>query len=30
MSSERKRCATAFLTEAVAYYAKLGVKVQRR
>jgi len=29
MSSERKRCATAFLTEAVAYYAKLGVKVQR-
>ena len=29
MSSERKRCAVAFLREAVAYYAKLGVKVER-
>jgi transposase InsO family protein len=29
MANERKRCATAFLNEAVAYYAKLGVKVER-
>ena len=29
MSSERKRCAIAFLNEAVAYYARLGVKVER-
>jgi transposase InsO family protein len=29
MSSERKQCAIAFLKEAVAYYAELGVKVER-
>ena len=29
MSNERKRCAIAFLSEAVAYYARLGVKVER-
>jgi len=29
MSNERKRCAIAFLREAVAYYARLGVKVER-
>ncbi len=29
MSNERKHCAIAFLNEAVAYYARLGVKVER-
>jgi transposase InsO family protein len=29
MASERKRCATAFLKAAVAYYASLGIKVER-
>lgn len=29
MSSERKHCAIAFLKEAIAYYAELGVKVER-
>ena len=29
MSSERKRCAVAFLKEAVAHSARLGVKVER-
>lgn len=29
MSNERKHCAIAFLKEALAYYARLGVKVER-
>ena len=29
MASEKKRCATAFLRAAVAYYARLGIKVER-
>jgi hypothetical protein len=29
MTSERKSCAVAFLTAAVAYYASLGVTVER-
>ena len=29
MASEKKRCATAFLRAAIAYYASLGIKVER-
>src|SRR3979490_893880 len=29
MTSERKRCAVAFLKAAIAYYASLGVRVER-
>ena len=29
MASEKKRCATAFLRTAIAYYASLGIKVER-
>ena len=29
MSNERQRCAIAFLKEAIAYYARLGVRVER-